>query len=557
VSRLARLRVVRQLRRELLDPLLRSAYSLMLNSVATAVLGLLFWVLAARLIDSRHVGQDSALIASMMALSSIFQLNLANTITRFLPKAGARTRRWVLYAYAIAMLATCAGALAFVALVPSQIHGLSFLGHDVALAALFVLSSTLWSVFGLQDAVLTALRRAPWVPLENALFGVLKLAFLLAFATLAFGHAVFISWTLPMALLLLPVNYLVFRRFIPAHIRRHPESRPVHELLPTPSVRRFLAADYLGSVAQQAALALPTLLIIDLLGSTANAYFYVPFMLVTSFDTLFFNPSTSLVVEGAFASASDAELVERIVSRLGRLVLPGILVMVLAAPLLLLPFGSNYSAHGAATMRVLALASVFRIAISLFTALARVRGRGGAILGAYGAVVALLVPLSLALYRPLGIEGVALAWLIANACVALVLAPSLLRLRPARARSHRQPRSGAGISWRATSQLAVLTSAAAILVSFPGASPGVRFGVLLVFLCTAPGTALLGALEPTTQRVSPAAVLATGLALGALGAQILLWLGAWWPSIATALAGLACLLALLAMQKQRAKAEPT
>lgn len=102
-------------------------------------------------------------------------------------------------------------------------------------------------------------------------------------------------------------------------------------------------------------------------------------------------------------------------------------------------------------------------------------------------------------------------------------------------------------------RLGMLASAAAVAVSFPGAPSGVRFGVLLAFLCSAPGTALLGVLEPTTARVHPAASLATGLALGALGAQILLLLGGWWPAVAMPVAGATCLCALIAIQGRRAR----
>jgi hypothetical protein len=101
------------------------------------------------------------------------------------------------------------------------------------------------------------------------------------------------------------------------------------------------------------------------------------------------------------------------------------------------------------------------------------------------------------------------------------------------------------------SWLAILTSAAAVAVSFAGAPPGVRFGVLLAFVCTAPGTALLRALDPAASRVSPAVVVASGLALGAVTAQILLLLGAWSPSVVTAVAGTVCLVLLVRMNRRR------
>jgi O-antigen/teichoic acid export membrane protein len=564
-------------RRAFSDPLWRSAYSLMLNSTATGVLGLIFWILAARAGSSAQVGQASVVIAAMMTLSSISQLNLGNVITRFLPQAGTRARRWILSAYALAIVATAVGAGVFLAVVPRLSEPLRFLGRDATFAAVFVAATALWSIFGLQDAVMTALRRAPWVPLENAAFGALKLAFLPALAAAAVDNAIFVSWMLPMVLLLVPVNWLIFRRFVPEHVRRHPDAPSVAELLPSRRVRRFLVADYLGSVLQQAALALPALLVVALLGSRANAYFYVPFMLVTAFDTLFFNASTSLVVEGAFDSDTIGQLTRRIARRCGTLVLPGIAILVVAAPLLLLPFGATYAVHGTGALRLLAAASIFRVTISLAVAVARVRGAGGRILSVYLTVVLLLVPLLLILCPGLGIEGAALAWLGANAAAAGVVAPSLIsvirsrarpptdpRRPPARlhwpnisaaqlgaARDGGSPRRGAGVPWRSMSSLGMVTSLAAVVVSFGGAPPGLRFGVLAAFVCTAPGTALLGALEPGALRVSPAAVMAAGLALGAATAQAMLWIGMWAPSVLTATAGALCLIALVGVDRRR------
>lgn len=570
--------VAERARRTLSDPLWRSAYSLMLNSAATAVLGLIFWIVAARAQTSAQVGQASAVIAAMMTLSSISQLNLANVITRFLPRAGTRTRRWILGAYALAIVATIVGAGLFLAVVPGLSAPLRFLGRDATFATIFVSTTALWSIFGLQDAVMTAVRRAPWVPLENAAFGVLKLAFLPALAAAAVPNAIFISWAAPMVLLLAPVNFLIFRRFVPEHVRCHPDAPRVDALLPARGVRRFLVADYLGSVLQQAALALPALLVVVLLGSRANAYFYVPFMLVTAFDTLFFNASTSLVVEGAFESDTVGQLARRVARRCGAVVLPGVALLILAAPVLLLPFGASYAEHGAGALRLLAAASIFRMTVSLAVAVARVKGAGGRILSAYLTVTVLLVPLMLILCPGLGIEGAGLAWLGANAVAAAVVAPSLISAirtgtraaadprseptawlhqlrtwaaRLAERRDDRIPRRGSGVRWQTMSALGIITSLGAIVMSLPGAPPGARFGVLAAFVCTAPGTALLGALEPRTLRVSPAAVIAAGLALGAAAAQATLLVGVWAPGVLTAAAGALCLVALIRMKRRR------
>ena len=78
--------------------------------------------------------------------------------------------------------------------------------------------------------------------------------------------------------------------------------------------------------------------------------------------------------------------------------------------------------------RLLVIAGGFRAVISLFTAIARVRRRTGWLLAAYGGLAVILLPLAVVLARPMGLDGVALAWLIAHATVAVAVLVPMLRL---------------------------------------------------------------------------------------------------------------------------------
>ena len=106
----------------------------------------------------------------------------------------------------------------FVLVAPHVSHELAYLDDEATLAVSFVVALALWGLFTLQDAALTATRQAPWIPIENSLFGVLKLAALPIFLVAGAVNGVYLAWVLPMALLLIPVNLLVFRRAIPAHM---------------------------------------------------------------------------------------------------------------------------------------------------------------------------------------------------------------------------------------------------------------------------------------------------------------------------------------------------
>jgi O-antigen/teichoic acid export membrane protein len=102
-------------------------------------------------------------------------------------------------------------------------------------------------------------------------------------------------------------------------------------------------------------------------------------------------------------------------------------VLIAAASLILAPFGPEYVSAGAPVLRLLACASAFRSVGAVYVAICRVEGRAGRILAMQACVFVLVTGGTLLLGRRHGIDGVALAWLIANAIVGCVVLPSVWR----------------------------------------------------------------------------------------------------------------------------------
>jgi hypothetical protein len=170
---------------------------------------------------------------------------ISSGIIRFLPIVKLDPGRTVIGAYLLAAALTTLAAALFVVIVPDVAHNYRFLRDGSGIAVMYVVAVALWGVFVLQDSVLTALRRAPWVAVENTTFGVLKIAALPLLLALGSGHAVFIAWVIPMAILVVPVNYLIFAKVIPNWPRRETESSPV-ERFGWLVLWRFLALDYMA-----------------------------------------------------------------------------------------------------------------------------------------------------------------------------------------------------------------------------------------------------------------------------------------------------------------------
>jgi hypothetical protein len=95
--------------------------------------------------------------------------------------------------------------------------------------------------------------------------------------------------------------------------------------------------------------------------------------------------------------------------------------------------------------------------------------------------------------------------------------------------------------------LLYVAAAACVLapaLSIAGVHSPVRVAAALVLFCLAPGAALLPLLAPRPAGVELGLVIGFSLAVCALVAQSMLWLGAWSPNVATYLLAALCLTAM-------------
>jgi O-antigen/teichoic acid export membrane protein len=405
------------------QPLYANVYALTLNTVVSSLLGIGYWILAARLYSPREVGAGTAVVSTMTFLSSLSQLNLNGALARFLPAAGSLGGRLIAGAYlasSTAALVLGAGFLLVASVVSRPVGALS---GNPALALVFVLSVAAWSVFTLQDSVLTALRGAVWVPLENAGFGLAKVALLVLLASAVPHLGVFLSWNLPVVVALVLVNLLVFRRLLP-RLRL----RPTAELPGRRALLRFVTLDYVGYLFMQAGTNALPLLVTAVLGAGATAVFYVGWLLGGSLELVAYHFGTSLTVESSADRSRLAPNARQVLRRGVLLFVPAAALLAGAAPLLLALFGSEY-VHGSATVvRLFAVAVVPKLVVVVFVAASRVQRRIGRIVLVQAGTTAVVVSLAMLSMPVLGVVGVGVAYLTGQVLAASAVAPTLVRL---------------------------------------------------------------------------------------------------------------------------------
>jgi O-antigen/teichoic acid export membrane protein len=361
------------LRRELSVPLYRNAYALMANTAGNSVLGLLYWVLAARTFPDAAVGRGNALISLMMLVSTFTQLNWSGALIRFLPRAGRSARQMLVTAYVMATGLAAIAAAAVMAYCHFVRPPEDPLHVSAGVAVWFVVSTMAWSVFNLQDAALTGMRSAVWVPLENGLYGLVKLVLLVVVARTSLADGVFASWTIPVIALLVPVNLLLFRHVLPGHATAEPGAPPPGRRV----LARYMAGDYAAQAFTQLSSTFLPVLVVSLLGAAQGAYYLPAQTAFAAMGMLATAITSSLVVEAARDEQATHRLARAMLRRICVLVLPAGAFVGLAAPWLLELFGSQYRAGATTVLQLMMLSLLPRVPVALYVTKCRLDNRTG------------------------------------------------------------------------------------------------------------------------------------------------------------------------------------
>ncbi|HWE15382.1 MAG TPA: polysaccharide biosynthesis C-terminal domain-containing protein [Solirubrobacteraceae bacterium] len=406
MSYVARLNSVRRV------PLYRSSFALMLTTGFNGLLGFAYWVLAARLYPAKAVSVGAGAISAMTLVSSLGWVGLQYVLLRFVPVAGGAQTRLVRLTYTAA-LAIGVGAAGIFLLGFARLAGLGELTQSPLTALLFVASIALWVIFSLQDPVLIGLRRAGWVPIENAAFGAIKAVLLVVLAASASAWAIFGAWVLGLVGLVLVVNVALFGRLLRS------DSAAPSRLPPRRQLIRFATGHHFVAVTAAIPDSLVSLLVLAFMPGPANAYYYSAWAVSFSFRLLAVNMSNALIVEGALAEAKLRSHVLQ-VSRLALVVVvPLVVFVVLFADPIMKAFGLQY-AHAANLLRLFAIALIPFTIVNFVIAVERIRQRAGRALLIAGCSTVATIGLDVWLIPSAGLTGAGWGWLIGQILGALI-----------------------------------------------------------------------------------------------------------------------------------------
>ncbi|MGH3166054.1 MAG: lipopolysaccharide biosynthesis protein [Trebonia sp.] len=383
--------------------------------------GFAYWIFAAREFSQTAVGYGSAAVSAMTLLGTIGMFGLGTVLIGDLPRRTGNRGGLVIAALAASAIGSLVLGLGFALVV------LAFGNHFVEIdgtpfrIAIFAFGVALTGASLVFDEATIGLLRGGVQLMRNVAMSVAKMAVLPVAAVVlhdAFGVGILLSWISGTVLSLVPV-VIMFRRSGSRVLHR-----PDWGLLKSLG-KVAMAHNWLNLSITVPPKLIPVLVVV-VVSPTANAAFYVAFMIVS---LLFMVPAHLSTVLFAIASATPEVIAEklRFVLRLSLAIgVPVMLVLGLGAHLALSVFGSDYARLATLPLWLMLLQYIPQLPKSQYIAVCRATGqvsKAAAILSVMAAAELIAVVIG---GKMDGLDGLCLALLFESVLEGMVTTPKVL-----------------------------------------------------------------------------------------------------------------------------------
>ncbi|WP_422745647.1 hypothetical protein ACN27E_25035 [Mycobacterium sp. WMMD1722] len=347
----------------------RDAAAMALSSVANAGLGVAFWGFAARFVAPEHLGVMTAILAVILAVGNVVAVGVGDAYSALLPAVGtARPRIYWMGQRVFLALALTAGVLGALGttLLLEQVRG------STAVAVLVAVGIIGWASFNLQNATMTAVGRAAWVPTVNISLGLAKIVLLAALSVYVGWHSVELAVVLPVLVIVLIVQPVLIRIIVDG--RELPTTAMISADRASAEFRRVVVRTVALSAMGIGVVTLTPFLVTVFAGAAGGALFALSFSIVTTFDYIAAAMAVSLVVHASSSPEHAGTMARGILLRAGALTIAGTAAVVLVVPTALQFLNPQYGVSDTlAVVAVLCAATICRVPYIVWAALQQAR----------------------------------------------------------------------------------------------------------------------------------------------------------------------------------------
>jgi len=405
-------------------PLYSNAIFLTISGVSSALLGFVFWMIAARFYSAAEVGLAGATIAGMGFVTSFSRLGLDIGIVRFLRQKEEDPVSIINTVFTIGILASLIVSSIFIAGLNAWSPALIFIRQNPFYLVIFIFFSVISTVSVFSDNSFVALRRTGFTAITSLVYSVLKIPLPIILAVFFKTFGIFTSWGLAM-LMGVVIEIFIFLPKIQPGYRFYftVKTKAVQNMV------SFSFANYASNFLWGLPSSLFPIIVVNLLGAESNAYFYIAWALGGVLAMVPAAISTSLFAEGSYDETQLKDHINRSLKMVFVILIPAVILVFLLADKLLVLFGNQYSQSATTLVRILAITTLPLAVNIIYLNIARVQKDLKIIIGLTAFVAVVTLVLGYILIPRMGINGAGIAWLVAHGITALPVIVVLLRQR--------------------------------------------------------------------------------------------------------------------------------
>ena len=387
------------------DRLLSSSLYLMLSMGAVSVTGFIFWIIVARMFDTATVGLATTLLSMSMFVSLFGLIGFDTIFARFFARADNRNEL-INTGLLVNAIITGIMSVIFCLITPYISPSIAF----VAESPINILAFTVFTIFTswntLTTAILVANHNSRPVLVINILFSLAKLA--LPFI---------IGGDDPMVIFIIVgiaqvINVALSLWVIITRTGYRPSFKISGKVLK--QTYRYGFATYIASLLNLAPDSLLPIIVVNEIGPSAAAYFYIAFTIASLLYTIAFSTVQAIMAEATHDEENMMHHLKRGIKIVMAITVPSIVAIIAVAPLVLSAFGPDYregsyllvcllSVSGIAVSLYAAIGAYFKLTKNLFLLLV------APIVNAISVIVLCWI-----LAKPFGLLGVGWGWLIGS-----------------------------------------------------------------------------------------------------------------------------------------------
>lgn len=337
-------------------PLYSNSLYLIINMVVTALLGYPFWIIVARYYSTSNVGYASAILSFVSIIVLLSMVGLDTSLVRYLARNKDKPKlinSYLIISGIVSLLITIIGIIS----VNIWSSELSFMKSEWSYF-LIVIGIVVLSVFSnLVDNIFIALSKSSFMMIKNTIFSMVKLVLPITLVLLFKSSGIILSILIALIIMviislfvLLPRIQKGYKPFIGT------DSSSIVETIK--SVWVFAGYNYIVNIVMSVSTLVLPVMVINLLGSVSNAYFYIGWVL----GGILFGISYAVSLSFFSGCSSDQNnlcaYLRKSIKLVYILLVPCICGMILLGRWILNIFGSDYANNSYGLLVILAIASI-------------------------------------------------------------------------------------------------------------------------------------------------------------------------------------------------------